>query len=517
MFASLYNLLRPRKHRRSHKPLTRSHRAHLSVEALEGREVPTVAFLPKFGGETVATGSSFNNMQNPTVNLIFSGNDWNTSQGFSDLLSCTSEVQSILNGPYLSGLTQYGSDGKANLGFAMFEPNTVPSGPTRDQVQTLITNFINKWSMPPGNNDWQHAPIYVVISDPTSANNSESGFNNSGTYTDSSGHSENFRLISMGTAKTSTGAIDRDGFTDLFSHELVETLTNGITINPGKTLPMSVRGDNQISDNEPDGRRYVYRLDGNLVQAYWSVRDQAYIVPDHNTQRFNLFPVWNTNNTFANKSQLVVMGDQKGTNFADVVSLDKDASTHGVTLTLNGEKVTFDQGRINAITVNTINGTDTVRVYAVPSEVTVVSLTSSHGKDSVTIGAAGSVSGISSSTLMSVDNLFGTTSLALDASNDGAQNIAIYPASVLYGSRVIDYFTRQQNGQTCGVTTVTLKSGAGSHINASAITAYTTFYLWWAAGDVLTGNAKNKVHVIYLHLPIISTVLASTTRAAVVQ
>jgi hypothetical protein len=76
---------------------------------------------------------------------------------------------------------------------------------------------------------------------------------------------------------------------------------------------------------------------------------------------------------------------------------------------------------------------------------------------------------------------------------------------------MINFFTYQQNGQTTGVTSMILKPGAGSHINADTISSYTMFYLWWATGDVLTGYAKNKIHVIYLHLPLLprtSTVAA---------
>jgi hypothetical protein len=323
------------------------------------------------------------------------------------------------------------------------------------------------------------------------------------------------RLIWMGTAKTSSGAVDKDGFTDLFSHELAETLTNGITINPGMNLPASVRGDRQIGDNEPDGRRYVYRLggpDGNLVQAYWSAQDQAYIVPDGQQQRFDLFPSWNSDNTFSGKSQLFVLGDQLGTNYADVVSLNRGVNG-GVVLTLNNDTVAFDRGQINAIQVNTVNGSNTVRVYAVPPEVTVVVLTSSHGTDSVTIGAAGTLSGITSSTLISVDNLYGQTSLVLDASNDGAQNIAIYPATVEFGGRIIDFYTSQQNGQTSGVTSVTLKSGAGSQIDAAALSPYSTFFLWWAAGDVLYGPDSGKIHVLRWFWPVTRYVAVSSTLA----
>ena len=84
-------------------------RARLALEALEDRTVPTVLFIPTFGAETVQ--GSNEGMISPSVHLIFSGSSW-TQQSEQALLN---SVASILAGPYLSGLTQYGSDGKATL------------------------------------------------------------------------------------------------------------------------------------------------------------------------------------------------------------------------------------------------------------------------------------------------------------------------------------------------------------------------------------------------------------------
>src|ERR1700722_5699907 len=208
---------------RTNRPLARTRRVCLNVEALEGRDVPTVAFLPNFGVETIAAGPNYNNMQNPAVNLIFAGSSWTPA----DRLACTSAVNTILSGPYLSGLTQYGSDGRAHLGFSLPDANTLQGEPfsqqAKDRGQTFINGLLNQQGLSPGNNGAHHEPVYVVILDPKDAGNNELGWNDRGTYTNSKGaNSEGMHMIFMGTGLNSAGALDRDGFTNTFSHELVE-------------------------------------------------------------------------------------------------------------------------------------------------------------------------------------------------------------------------------------------------------------------------------------------------------
>src|SRR5262249_41096505 len=118
----------------------------------------------------------------------------------------------------------------------------------------------------------------------------------SSAYREVISYPENMRMIWMGTTLGSNGHILKDPFTMTFSHEIAETISNpgtyGVTVNPGSKMPFSM--GNQISDNEPElgNIHYGYRIGGNLVQAYWSVHDQAYIVPDGTAQQFFLYPIW---------------------------------------------------------------------------------------------------------------------------------------------------------------------------------------------------------------------------------
>jgi len=69
--AQLRNLCGGRPARRGRPSPVRSRKARLQIEALEERAVPTVVFMPHFGAETLAAGSTNDGMQHPTVNVVF--------------------------------------------------------------------------------------------------------------------------------------------------------------------------------------------------------------------------------------------------------------------------------------------------------------------------------------------------------------------------------------------------------------------------------------------------------------
>src|SRR5262245_36282722 len=99
-------------------PARKRRQSRLELEALEDRTVPTIVFTPQSGGDVIAPGSTNDGMQHPTVNVIFSGSYWTTAQGQQDETALLNSAKSIMSGPYLSGLTQYGSDGQANFGMS---------------------------------------------------------------------------------------------------------------------------------------------------------------------------------------------------------------------------------------------------------------------------------------------------------------------------------------------------------------------------------------------------------------
>ena len=139
--------------------------------------------MPHFGPQTMASGSANAGAQHPTVNLVFAGPFWTTAIGQQDQATIISSTRSILSGPYLSGLTQYGSDGTAVFGQSWNDAATLPNNPSTAQIQNFLRNAITRHGGPyPGLfNDIRHAPIYVVVTDPPSGSNGH-GWNAAGFY-----------------------------------------------------------------------------------------------------------------------------------------------------------------------------------------------------------------------------------------------------------------------------------------------------------------------------------------------
>src|SRR5262249_39709886 len=151
----------------------------------------------------------------------------------------------ILGGPYLSGLTQYGSSGTARLGGGWQDNTIVPSTVTayesvdpshaqqaRRELQDYLRGSTARHNNNPGSTIWQGAPIYVVVSDPSVLRGNYGGFNSPGDLStnDGSGNlqvGEAVHMIWIGTGFTFAGSgVWKDGFTEVLSHELAETMSD---------------------------------------------------------------------------------------------------------------------------------------------------------------------------------------------------------------------------------------------------------------------------------------------------
>jgi hypothetical protein len=134
-------------------------------------------------------------------------------------------------------------------------------------------------------------------------------------------------------------------------------------------------GGDEIGDNE--GVLSTAFVNGFKVQALWSQQDGAYAIYDGNSQRVTV--------TNAN---LVVTGDQFGSNFADTITVDLNAKG-GVVVTENGETFSFPFGEIQTVSIFAGGGANTINVLKTSSS----SPLSIIGRsDTVNIGS-GSVQG----------------------------------------------------------------------------------------------------------------------------
>ncbi len=339
-------------------------RTRLFLEALEDRTVPTVVFNSAFGGETVTTTSQHQALNDPTVYLIFWGKSW-TQSNASGLAN---DAQAIMQSSYLSGLTQYGSDGKAVYG-GYYIDNSSASTSSGANATKEINNVLpnqSSWLKPQdaaskaGSTYWPgvaDSPIYVVVFDTSGA---------TGNGSDAYKPSADANPLAMAHIWISDQGANQDNFTDLFSHELVECMSSGIG-GLSMNAPVNISGEYQnaqIADNEPDGGRYTYRLDGYLkVQAYWSNTNQAFIVPDGTHQTVYLTPAW-SNTKFLNNFSLSNSGQGSNQN----VTLDT-TNDQGMYITLNGEHYQFDPGQITTATLRTGGGNNTVNLNSLPSGV----------------------------------------------------------------------------------------------------------------------------------------------------
>ena len=155
------------------------------------------------------------------------------------------------------------------------------------------------------------------------------------------------------------------------------------SISSGAKYPPAGGHEQQISDQEPDDLRYTYRLNGVEVQAYWSLKDRGFIVPDGNRQTFEVDPHYTnlgqTGNyipgetTSAGKDARHQRRPEEefpiGTNgriggTGDIITITSAPDPHGLGLsvTLNGETAHFDSGDITDIVVNPGLGSNDIYV-----------------------------------------------------------------------------------------------------------------------------------------------------------
>jgi hypothetical protein len=226
-------------------------------------------------------------LNSPKLYFIFVGPNW-TKDNTDTMIDA---AKAILNSSYLSGLTQYGSDGHATYSDgdytidASIDPaKNVPSNLMWDEVGKYTTKF-KSWL--PGA-DGLNPPIYVVVhyrNNGTATSGGYRGYNNG----PNSDPSLPYNAISVNIESVA----QVDGFSWVLSHELVERISSG-TGGLSEVSP----GNGQIADGEPEGSEYyAWRVNGSsgpIVTSYWSFVDQAFIIPDGNLDRTLLVPVWNS-------------------------------------------------------------------------------------------------------------------------------------------------------------------------------------------------------------------------------
>lgn len=206
---------------------------------------------------------------NPSVQLIFWGSGWSQGTLTPSAGSVVNAVQSILSGPYMSALGQYGV-GSAQLRSSIVVTSPQPPNPFSDSdVGNLVWDLIDQGTFPEPDDDGGRI-LYAVIM-PPGVNSSTSGIN--GEHTTAGDYDFPFDWDTAWVAWVmNDGTLNT--VTSVFSHELVEACTDpegdGWQVNPVNSTNW-----NEIADV----CRSTAFLNGVQVQSYWSQRDQACIIP----------------------------------------------------------------------------------------------------------------------------------------------------------------------------------------------------------------------------------------------
>jgi hypothetical protein len=313
---------------------------------------------------------------------------------------------------------------------------------------------------------------------------------------------DNIMVGWVGTSLQSDGSFDIDRFTRLLSHEVVESVTD-----PGGGVPQFYPGQphgaftgsggilggigfNELADGEPDtggsaNIPYTYRLpvsgssDSVLVQPYWSRADQAYIVPDNQTQKFFLTPQY-SGTTFLGTYALTIQGDQ-GSNLNDTITIDT-TKAGGLKVTLNQDTAAFDPNTITSITVAPGGGSNDIRIEhtLAKAPVTIESI----GHDTITF----------SHDAHSLSNIKGAVTIHGSGSDTLIFNDQADSAGQTY-TMTASTFTRSSSALVTyqGVSSVQLNGGGGQDtFNIEGIHAATTVAVGAEASTVnLSPTAQN--------------------------
>ena len=220
-------------------------------------DAPATTTTSNGGGATIA---------NVSLQLLFWGSSWNSNP--SPIGQVVNAVNSILQGPYLSGLAQYFVAGGSLQGAWIVtgrDPNNLFSD---DDVHSIISDLIDQGSFPEPDDPGGRNLYMFILPANFRSNTIFTGEHMYDTDFDFPGDSD----------KTWFGWVTHNGtldsLTPIFSHELVEACTDpegdGVQVDPRNDTDWHEIGDVCCSNA---------RVDGILVQSYWSDRDLACIVP----------------------------------------------------------------------------------------------------------------------------------------------------------------------------------------------------------------------------------------------
>ena len=258
----------------------------------------TITFKPNIGTNPTFTGRG-SKIEHPDILPIFRGSCWPVGCNVTsnDIMKA---LYLLVGGPYLQGLSQYGYVGPAQVRNAVIDntpliiplptpaPGVSQTKVIDNAVSAYIGSLVDNDSI--DNVDDNHELIVMVFLDPSipSPINTDSAGKQSGP----SGANTPIEIfeflddnIRFQYAWITTSSNNLANITQTLSHELVESITDPFNSGWVQTSPPPAPGSEpQIGDvcNQPAS------INGVWVSAYWSVADNACIVPTSGTRKLSL-------------------------------------------------------------------------------------------------------------------------------------------------------------------------------------------------------------------------------------
>jgi hypothetical protein len=249
-----------------------AHQRHMYSPHVVGRDRP--------GQAGPDPGNFFQDNHGPIITNVhvvpmFWGSAWNDDRKPNPtLLQVYGALASITAGPYMDGLSQYRGVGRGQviLGWGTRSNTSEPPNPfTDDDIAKLVTTAIDAGTVPAPDDLPGSQYLYTVFLPP--GVNPKGGGGGEHTYRSHNGQNVHFAWVTHG------GSID--SISDTFSHELAEAVTDP----EGSAFTFTSEGDPGYPGWIEIGdvcQSYNARLNGVMVQAYWSQRDRACIIPTLN-------------------------------------------------------------------------------------------------------------------------------------------------------------------------------------------------------------------------------------------
>jgi len=200
------------------------------------------------------------------VQLIFWGNWWKSASnpGTSDVVGM---VQQVLASPFLSELSQY-SFQNFNLRKPILVTSDPPGSFNSGDVDNLVWDLIDQGTFPEPDDGGRF--VYIVFMPTTATSDS----NARGAHGDATDYDFPVDVDHAWVGWVSGG--DLAYITDVFTHELVESITDPEPDNAAWQMDRTINGGDEIGDACNNTADF---LNGLFVQAYWSQKQRACVIP----------------------------------------------------------------------------------------------------------------------------------------------------------------------------------------------------------------------------------------------